>query len=80
MTQTLSAIRTAVVTHYTQPPEGSTTICADGLGLVILRTFAPAPGWSVDGHRIKAPLEYSRGDDKVWIYGALRFRRRAELR
>jgi transposase len=25
----------------------------------------------VDGHRIKAPLEYSRGLDKAWIYGAL---------
>jgi transposase len=28
----------------------------------------------VDGHRIKAPLEYSRGPDKVWVYGALRVR------
>ena len=35
------------------------------------RTFPPAPGWSPDGHRIKAPLEYSRGDDKAWVYGAL---------
>jgi DDE superfamily endonuclease len=35
------------------------------------RTFPPAPGWSVDGHRIKAPLEYSRGNDKAWVYGAL---------
>jgi hypothetical protein len=41
---------------------------------VIPRTFAPAPGWSSNGHRIKAPLEYSRGDEKVWIYGALRVR------
>lgn len=39
---------------------------------MIPRTFAPAPGWSSNGHRIKAPLEYSRGNDKVWIYGALR--------
>jgi hypothetical protein len=38
------------------------------------RTFPPAPGWSPDGHRIKAPLEYSRGPDKVWVYGALRVR------
>jgi len=36
------------------------------------RTFPPAPGWSPDGHRIKAPLVYSRGYDKAWIYGALR--------
>jgi hypothetical protein len=46
MTKTLSAIRTAVVTHSTQPPAGSTTICTDELGPVIPRTFAPAPGWS----------------------------------
>lgn len=32
----------------------------------------PAPGWSPDGHRIKAPLEYSRGPDKAWVFGALR--------
>jgi hypothetical protein len=72
LTKTLSAIRTAVVTHYTEPPKGSTTICTDELGPVIPRTFAPAPGWSSNGHRIKAPLEYSRGEEKVWIYGALR--------
>ncbi len=36
------------------------------------RTFPPAPGWSPDGHRIKAPLDYGRGPDKVWVYGALR--------
>jgi transposase len=41
---------------------------------VIPRTFPPAPGWSPDGHRIKAPLEYSRGAEKVWVYGALRER------
>jgi hypothetical protein len=35
------------------------------------RTYPPAPGWSADGHRIKAPLEYSRGPQKVWVYGAL---------
>jgi transposase len=49
--------RIAVVTHYTAPPEGSTTICTDELGPVLPRTFPPAPGWSADGHRIKAPLE-----------------------
>ncbi len=27
-----------------------------------------------DGHRIKAPLEYGRGRDKVWVFGALRVR------
>jgi transposase len=47
-------------------------ICADELGPVIPRTFAPGPGWSTDGHRIKAPLEYSRGTDKLWVYGGLR--------
>jgi transposase len=49
-------------------------ICADELGPVIPRTFAPAAGWSPDGHRVKAPLEYSRGTDKTWVYGALRIR------
>jgi DDE superfamily endonuclease len=44
------------------------------LGPVTPRTFPPAPGWSGDGHRIKAPLIYSRGYDKAWIYGALRVR------
>ncbi len=34
--------------------------------------FPPAPGWSPDGHRIKAPLEYGRGRDKAWVLGALR--------
>lgn len=41
---------------------------------MIPRTFPPAPGWSANGHRIKAPLDYGRGQEKVWIYGALRVR------
>jgi DDE superfamily endonuclease len=59
---------------YTAPPPGSTVICADELGPVIPRTFPPAPGWSPGGHRIKAPLEYSRGPEKTWVYGGLRVR------
>ena len=51
-----------------------TVLCVDELGPVSPRTFPPAPGWSPDGYRIKAPLEYSRGPDKVWVYGALRVR------
>jgi transposase len=47
-------------------------VCVDELGPVSPRTFPPAPAWSPDGHRIKAPLEYSRGPDKVWVFGALR--------
>jgi hypothetical protein len=39
---------------------------------VVPHTFPPAPGWSGDGHRIKAPLEYSRGPEKTWVYGGLR--------
>jgi transposase len=39
---------------------------------VIPRTFPPAPGWSSDGHRIKAELDYSRGPEKTWVYGGLR--------
>jgi transposase len=49
-----------------------TVVCADELGPVLPRTFPPAPGWSADGHRVKAPLEYSRGLDKTWVYGGLR--------
>src|SRR4030095_16911705 len=64
----------AVSACQTDPPEGATTICVDELGPVTPRTFPPAPGWSPDGHRIKAPLEYSRGPDKAWVYGALRVR------
>jgi transposase len=54
-------------------------ICADELGPVIPRTFAPAPGWSPDGHRIKAPLDYSRGSDKTWVFGGLRIRDGTEV-
>ena len=39
-----------------------------------LHTYRPALGWSPNGHRIKAPLEYSRGPEKVWVYRALRVR------
>jgi hypothetical protein len=49
-------------------------LCVNELGPISPHTFAPAPGWSRDGHRIKAPLEYRRGDDKVWVYGVLRVR------
>jgi hypothetical protein len=46
---------------------------------VIPRCFPPSAGWSVDGQRIKAPLEYSRGREKVWVEGALRGRDGHEL-
>jgi hypothetical protein len=69
----------AVVTHYTDPLEGSTTICTDELGPVVPRSFAPAPGWSPTGHRIKALLDYSRGPENTWVYGALRVRDGKEL-
>jgi hypothetical protein len=39
---------------------------------LIPRSFPPAPGWSVDGHRVKAELDYSRGPEKTWVFGALR--------
>src|SRR5258707_917721 len=64
--------RTQIVALSTAPPEGATVVCVDELGPVTPRTFPPAPGWSPDGHRIKAPLEYSRGRDKAWVFGALR--------
>jgi hypothetical protein len=66
--------RESIVTLYTQPPPGRTVCCADELGPVSPRTFLPARGWSLDGHRIKAPLDYGRGPDKVWGFGALRVR------
>ena len=66
--------RAAVVALYTAPPAGATTVCVDELGPLIPRTYPPAPGWSRDGHRIKAPLDYGRGPEKVWVYGALRVR------
>ena len=62
------------MTLYTSPPEGATTVCVDELGPVTPRTFPPAPGWSPDGHRVKVPLEYSRGPEKVWVYGGQRVR------
>ncbi len=61
------------------PPAGSTTLCTDELGPVVPRTFPPARGWSANGHRIKAPLEYERGPEKTWVYGALRVRDGKEL-
>jgi DDE superfamily endonuclease len=66
--------RTAVVACYTDPAPNATTICVDELGPVTPRSYPPAPGWSPDGHRIKQLLEYSRGPEKVWVYGALRVR------
>ena len=47
-------------------------ICADELGPVIPRSFPPTPGWTADGHRVKAKLDYGRGPEKTWVYGALR--------
>lgn len=38
------------------------------------RAVPPPPGWSPDGHRIKVPIDYGRGPDKSWVYGALRVR------
>jgi len=49
-------------------------VCVDELGPVSPRSLPQAPGWSPDGHRIKAPLEYSRGPDKAWVFDALRIK------
>jgi hypothetical protein len=64
--------RTRIVGLHTCPPAGAAVLDLDELGPVTPRTYPPAPGWSPDGHRIKAPLEYRRGPEKVWVYGALR--------
>ncbi len=66
--------RAAVVALYTSPPAGATTVCVDELGPLIPRAYPPAPGWSATGHRVKAVLDYGRGPEKVWVYGALRVR------
>ena len=66
--------RTRIVTLHTSPPAGATVLDLDELGPVIPRTFPPAPGWSPDGHRSKAPLEYRRGDEQGWVDGARRER------
>ena len=38
-------------------------VCADELGPVIPPSFPPAPGWTADGHRVKALLDYGRGPE-----------------
>jgi DDE superfamily endonuclease len=65
---------TKIVALYTEPPPEATVLCVDELGPVTPRpprNFPPAPGWSPDSHRIKVPLDYDRGLEKVWVYGAL---------
>src|SRR5215207_3519270 len=56
--------RARVIDLSTHPPAGVTVVCADELGPVVPRTFPPAPGWSADGHRVKAPLEDGRGSEQ----------------
>jgi hypothetical protein len=51
----------------------------DELGPITPPAFPPSAGVSRDGHRIKAALEYSRGPEKVWVYGALHVRDGHEL-
>ena len=58
--------------RYTEPPVLAPVLYVDELGPVTPYTVPPALSWSHDGHRIKAPLEYSRSLDNVWGYGALR--------
>ena len=58
--------------YYTHLPPHTTVIAVDELGPVTPRTFDPLPVWTPNGHRVKAPLIYSRGPDKTWIYGGLR--------
>jgi transposase len=71
--------RTRIVELYTSPPTGATVVGTDELGPVIPRTFPPAPGWSPDGRRTKKEIDYSRGPEKTWVYGALRVRDGQEL-
>jgi hypothetical protein len=50
----------AIIALYTTPPAATIVICADELGPVTPRTFPPPPGWTTNGHRVKAPLVYDR--------------------
>jgi hypothetical protein len=63
-----------IVSLYTEPPVNGTVLCVDELGPVIPRSYPPVAGWSSDGHRVKSELDYSRGPEKSWVYGALRVR------
>ena len=56
--------RAQVIALYTAPPPEVTVVCADELGPVIPRSFPPAPGWTPDGHRVKALLDYGRGPEQ----------------
>ena len=58
----------------TDPPPGATVLGRDERGPVRPRTFPPAPAWSADGHRITAPLDDSRGPEKLWDSAARRVR------
>src|SRR4051794_27645412 len=61
------------VVHYsTHPPPETTVIAADELAPGDAAYRHPPPGWSTDGHRVKAPLTDRRGPEKTWIYGGLR--------
>ena len=64
--------RSAIVARSTAPPEDRTVIGVDDLGPLIPRTSPPAPGWSPNGHRRKAPLDDRRGPEQVWVSGDLR--------
>jgi DDE superfamily endonuclease len=46
-------------------------VCADELGPVLPGSCPPAPGWTLDGHRVKAPLDSGRGPEQTWVDGAL---------
>jgi transposase len=56
--------RAAVIALSTAPPTGVTVRCAAELGPVIPRSSPPAPGWTADGHRVKAVLDYGRGPEQ----------------
>jgi hypothetical protein len=46
-----------------------TVIWADELGPVIPHSFPPAPGWTADGHRVEAVLDYGRGQRSAGCRG-----------
>jgi hypothetical protein len=66
--------RTAIVSLDVTPPANGTILARDERGPVMPRCFPAASGWSSAGQRSKAPLEDSRGREKVGVEGAVRVR------
>lgn len=63
-------LQSEVIACYTTPPPDVTVICADELGVGDPAQLPTRVG--LDGHRVKAPLDYSRGPEKTWVHSTVR--------